>query len=319
MAFTKQGSLLAHVGIPAAVHVGQNIITKANMVNPEMQSIFAKNILQNNGATGGPAVLAQRGVIPEVGILNDEMHHLGHSITNVLRKNNIAPGKITPDQEGILRDLFSGKYTRVFNHPKIQEHIPLVEQALHTSLGTNNPKINKEAIGGLLSIIKDPKTTALKRNLILRDLEKIHGDYGVTNKLLSGVGNKLVDNLKHPIQAAQPVTNMIGKKWNNISDAVGTAAMTAIDAPTGIINAGKKIMTNTDLQHKFPLLQTIGNKLTKFTTTNPIKNMYNKGLQGKDLMFRPIRRFVDNVGFNPLISDAKNIAYDTGRLFKRWR
>jgi hypothetical protein len=55
-------------------------------------------------------------------------------------------------------------------------------------------------------------------------------------------------------------------------------------------------------------------KMNQTFVQNPTKRMFEKGLEGQEIRGRGVRRALDTYVMNPLTADAKNLAYDIGRL-----
>lgn len=76
---TKRGSLLAHLALPAGLHVAQNVATLATMGSRRFHNHLARKAIDTATDTGTAAldgermVASMKGVIPEVGMLSDSL------------------------------------------------------------------------------------------------------------------------------------------------------------------------------------------------------------------------------------------------------
>ncbi len=308
----KRGSLLGHGLLSGGIHIGQNLATRRLMRQRLLHKQLASRLTTaSTGKTtrylpGDALVGTTTGLVPEVGILDKEITHIG----KVLRK--ATPPQLAPKvTERVSRapeavgDLLQGKFTKLLNTNGLD--------APHIRYLLQNPKspVPTELRTALSSALQNPTTAAQAA----KDLEYIWQKYDTTKHLLSGVGRQIT---KAPIaQGSQAV----GARLQTGGTLAGTVATAAIDPLALGINQVKHVMSS-DLTNKrariFQPIRRLQAFANKKLVAQPVDRMFNKGLAGKPIHFRKVRRFIDTNVMNPLTADIKNLSYDMGRLAKKY-
>lgn len=93
----KESSLVSLLGIPAAVHVAQNLATKKALKSPKFHRRLLETFSNNfkNGkdsvsTTGQIGFGAAKGAVPELAILDNEAGHVANHLREFLKKKNIS-------------------------------------------------------------------------------------------------------------------------------------------------------------------------------------------------------------------------------------
>lgn len=241
-------------------------------------------------------IAATKGIVPEIGILSDEvtgaMTHAGKALG---RK---ASTMINNDAVAQLGQALQGKFTRLYDaDPEAYKRtMSMVSKILEHH--------------GLPDIAKN--VGAAGREVVL-DLEKLWSRNALTNKLFSGIGRQMESGGYQNV--GREISRAAAKKINRVGDVAGMAAVTVLDTPTGMVNAGKKLLMSDNVTGPVKKVKDAINKRFMY---DPVKQMHAKGLSGADIKARGVRRFGDAYALNPLTSDVKNLAYDVGRLQRKY-
>ena len=119
----------------------------------------------------------------------------------------------------------------------------------------------------------------------------------------------------HEITKGKPLPVRSNKDLPILSGA-SIAATMAIDPALGIWNAFKRFTGGHAFNDVKPIAK-LRKKSTELLVTNRAKDLYQQGIDGKDIKFRAIKRKFDEIALNPVTSEAKNTAYDIGALTRK--
>jgi len=315
---TKQGEMLlgmekeGSVGLAAGAHVLQNFITKKTLGNPTLTSQLGRRFANglkgiNMGNFGGEVPIALgRSVIPEAGILNSELSHLGKDLKGALKRQGIDRTNMTPKHWEAVSDALEGNFGKMIDEggeagslartmmgrPLKQLGLPdeMIEAVLKEAIETGNGEL-------------------------VKDLEHVYKSLDFTGKAMAGAGRHIRNNIGKA--SDNNVPTRVLDRMHMTADTVGTGALGYLDPLTGAANLAKKVMASP--RYNTGLLKRFRDWSNRKFVTRPVENKFRAGLEGKIPMFQKTRKFIDSYAMNPLVSDSKEFAYQTGRVFNKHR
>ncbi len=311
----KKGSLALHGVIAGGMHVAQNVaakkLLKQPLVHKQLLSRFtnsARNLAERN--TSGETIMGlSRGIVPEMGMINNEATHLGKNygrkiVDGVKQQLGGRVPQLSSEDRGHLGNILKGKLNPVV------EAKGLTNKYVQFALKNNASPIPKELRTPLNNALASPQ-----REQILKEVEGIWGKYDTTKHLASGIGDQLVKG-----KLPSNITANTGTAIQATGDVLGTAATYVADPIAFGVNQTKRLLSSDLSKHKrLRPLQRGQQFLNRKFVREPVVKMFRKGSEGKKILFRKQRKFLDTYAFNPLTADAKNLAYDFGRLSHKYK
>jgi len=308
----KEGSILAAVGHAAGAHVLQNYITKKTLGNSHLTDQLGRRFMNalkgvKMGNFGGEVPIALgRSVIPEAGILNSELAHLGKDLKGTLERMGITPKDMTPKHWESISDALEGNFSKMIEEGGDSGSLAI------TAMGRPLKRLGipDEMIS---TILKD--AIAEGNGELVKDLEQVYKGIDFTGKTLSGAGKFIRSNIGKP--SGNNVPTRVLDRMHLTADVVGSGALSLVDPLTGIVNVGKKVMASK--RHNTGVLKKFRDWADHKFVTKPLEAKFRKGLEGNDLRFPKTRKFIGDYVVNPLVSDMEQFGYDTGRVLHKHR
>lgn len=300
---TKEAFSPLHLLLPPAFHVGQNIATKGAMRSKKYHGHLAGKLNRAMSGSdvftkGDTGVAMTRGLVPEIGILDDEIGHLGSGLKKRLESQGLNSSDITNEHRRQLGELLQGNFKSVADSAASD---PRISKALLGTLSDQYGVDRGKAMRLLALARKNPE--------IMDDLEKLWKNNELTGKLFSGVG-KQVENTEI---TGKSLPGIAHKAIRNAGNIAGNTAVALTDPITGMVN-GTKIISSSKAMQKTPQTARLQNYANRKLVTERSDQLLRKGLAGEEIPFRQAKQLADNVLINPLTSNVKNLYYDFGRL-----
>lgn len=319
------------IGIGGLAHIGQNALAHAGMraygkYNPIHRNLIRKFVNSGKGLPNAGSALSDGiagGVAPEFTIIGNELGHMGEKFYSALSRNGIDPQKMTPRDIVLLKHLMQGKFSSVAKSPRGNQ---LLGSLLESTVSDAK---------GLLDAARGDAAAAAKVDKLLQDM----GAAWQRNPLFGNMGRGVAKNMT--ANNLREIAGITGATPNMTTKAIGTAGELATNAVWGAVdpvvpalNYTKRFMASNlpqklkDAGTKAPTIvqkmtsapKDISDKITKYTVTAPVKDAFNRGLDGKtyhewmDIPF--VRRIVPAIqryGVNYVSQGAQQFAGDVGK------
>lgn len=319
--FTKQAFGPAAALIPLGMHIGQNAAldrilrtdSVGKLVAGRMRDGFTGGVRGSSVSTLGEAASgAADAILPEIGLLGDGASSLGKRFADSLRAQGIDPNNMARRQYAAMHRALEGDFEKAL---RLVKNDPVGRRMLGTGLDSVLPQhlIPKDAktLGKLVGGTDNPAFARVKDQLS-KDLTDAYSRNPLTNDL----GRNVSRHLRNPRPTLhKAVGGTVARKGLDVAANVG---MSVVDPLSAGVNLGKRGLMSSRLG-KIPAVAKIQSRLKEIFTTNPIKNMYTMGTQGRDPKFPTARRLLSTYVKNPVTGHAEALAHSAGKLVNKYQ
>lgn len=276
--------------------------------------------LGGNGVGGGNLGAVGRGasraIVPEYGIMGDELSHAGHTIRERLASRN-ADGTISNRQIVNIRKALGGDFAGVARNRRNREDLIDIISA-----------INPEAAPMIRSMAIHAEKNPMAEQKLMDFLTDLGTEYRA-NGFLGNIGRNMADrnvfNAKNLQTLSAGVEDATANKIEHAVENLGNAALLYTEPGIGAFNVSKKALASrkpaelaaqgNSVAQKAKDVQDWSNRVF---VSEPMKESFRKGLSGQDPTLREkAMNAFQTYGMNYPIGKVNDFSRRTGHLINK--